>query len=116
MAKNEASDLIKAVGYYDGNSARGNFDVQLKVKFMNSELANALQFVAGIGNHVILIAEVEGQKVKLGNFNIYNVRIDRDGNCNITFKSNIEQCFVGNFEKLMVEEAQILFKAKVIQM
>lgn len=112
MAKSEG--VIQANGYFDGYTSRGNFDVQLKAKFSNEELANALQFVAGIGKRISLIADVEGNKVKLGKFNVYALRIDRDGNCYITLKSNIDNAFVDNFSQLMVEEAVITYRAKVL--
>lgn len=114
MAK-ENEGVIQASGIFDGQTSRGNFDVQLKARFSNEELANALQFVAGIGKRMNLIAIVENVKVKLGQFSVYTIRIDRDGNCYITFKSNIDSVFPDNFSKLMVEEAIITFKAKLIE-
>lgn len=112
MAKRD--EIIKAAGYFDGYNSRGNFDVQLKAKFSNEELANALQFVAGIGKKVSLVANIEDESVKLGKFNVYSLRIDRDGNSYITFKSNIDNAFVDNFSQLMIEEAMIVYKAKVL--
>ena len=61
MAKDES--VISASGYFDGQTSRGNFDVQLKAKFAPEELANALQFVAGIGKRIQLLAIVENEKV-----------------------------------------------------
>lgn len=107
-------NVISAVGYFDGSNSKGNFDVQLKAKFTESELANALQFVAGIGKRLNLMAIVENEKVKLGQFTVYNIRIDRDGNCYITFKSDKDSSFVESITKLMVDEATITYKAKII--
>jgi len=107
-------NVISAVGYFDGNNSKGNFDVQLKAKFTESELANALQFVAGIGKRLKLVAIVETEKVSLGQFTVYSIRIDRDGNCYITFKSDKDSSFVENIPMLMVDEATITFKAKII--
>ena len=112
MAKDEG--LVVASGYFDGYNSRGNFDVQLKAKFAPDELANALQFVAGIGKIIQLLAIVEDEKVKLGKFNVYSIRIDRDANCFVTFKSNVDSSYVENFSQLMVDEAIITFKAKVL--
>ena len=95
MAKDES--VISASGYFDGQTSRGNFDVQLKAKFAPEELAN-----------------VENEKVKLGQFNVYTIRIDRDANCFVTFKSNVDSSYVENFSQLMVDEAVITFKAKII--
>ena len=55
MAK---ENVISATGYFDGSNSKGNFDVQLKAKFTESELADSLQFVAGIGKMLNLIAVV----------------------------------------------------------
>ena len=115
MANEKNEGIISAVGYFDGQSSRGNFDVQLKAKFSNEQLPSALQFVAGIGKRLNLIAFVAEEKVKLGQFNVYSIRIDRDANCYITFKSNIDSVYPDNFSKLMVDEAVITFKAKVIE-
>ena len=54
------------------------------------------------------------EKVKLGKFNVYSIRIDRDANCFVTFKSNVDSSYVENFSQLMVDEAVITFKAKII--
>lgn len=112
MAEND--QLIKAVGYFNGHNSKGNFDVQLKMRFPERSLPEALQFVAGIGKKIQLIADVNGNKIKLGKFTVYNLKIDRDANCDITFKSNIDNALVDNFSGLMVEEAEILLKAKVL--
>lgn len=111
MAK---ENVISAIGYFDGSNSKGNFDVQLKAKFTESELANSLQFVAGIGKMINLIAVVEGNKVKLGKFTVYSIRVDKDGNCTVTFKSNKDSVFIEDFSKIMIDEATIEFKAKIL--
>ena len=107
-------NVISAVGYFDGSNSKGNFDIQLKAKFMNNDLPNALQFVAGIGKRLQLIALVEDEKVKLGTFTVYSMRIDANGNCFVTFKSNKDAVKIEDFSKLMVDETFITFKAKII--
>lgn len=112
MAK---TDVVKATGYFDGQSSKGNFDVQLKAKFLADDLPNALQFVAGIGKRLLLVASVEGEKVKLGQFTVYSLRVDKDMNCFITFKSNVDSVYSEDFPKLMVEDAHITFIAKILE-
>lgn len=107
-------NVISAVGYFDGSNSKGNFDVQLKAKFMNNELPNALQFVAGIGKRLRLVALIEDKRVRLGTFTVYSIRIDNAGNCFITFKSNKDSVKIEDFSKLMVDEAFIAFKAMII--
>ncbi len=107
-------NVISAVGYFDGSNSKGNFDVQLKAKFMNNDLPNALQFVAGIGKRLRLIALIEDEKVKLGTFTVYSMRIDSNGNCFVVFKSNKDSVKIEDFSKLMVDEAFITFKAMII--
>ena len=99
-------NVIKAHGYFDGNSAKGNFDVQLKAKFVEEDLPSALQFVAGIGKKLKLLAKVNDEKVKLGRFTVYNIRIDRDANCTVTFKSNIDNVENENIPLLMGDEVE----------
>lgn len=108
------NSVIIAEGYYDGHQAKGNFEIQLKVKFLETDLANALQFVAGIGKQVQLIAKVTDEKIKLGTFNIYNIVVDRNATCKIQFRSNTDYVKVENLSKLMVDETSITFMGKVI--
>lgn len=116
MIKNYMANenIISAVGYFDGYRSKGNFDIELKAKFMSTDLPNALQFVVGISKRINLIAFVEDQKIKLGQFTVYSLRVDSNSNCFITFKSNKDSCFPDVFDQLMVDEALITFKAKII--
>lgn len=107
-------NAISAIGYFDGYRTKGNFDVEIKAKFLSDDLPNALQFVAGIGRRISLIALVEDQKVKLGQFTVYSLRVDNNQNCYITFKSNKDSCFADDFYKLMIDEATITYKAKIL--
>ena len=107
-------NVIKATGYFDGQNSKGNFDVQLKAKFLADDLPDALQFVAGIGKRIQMVASVEGTKVKLGQFTVYSIRVDKDMNCFITFKSNVDSVYPDEFTKLMVEDAHITFMAKIL--
>lgn len=109
-----SENVISAVGYFDGYRSKGNFDIELKAKFMSNDLPNALQFVAGISKRINLIALVEDQKVKLGQFTVYSLRVDANSNCFVTFKSNKDSCFPDVFDQLMVDEALITFKAKIV--
>lgn len=108
------NNVISALGYFDGNQMKGNFDVQLKAKFMEQDLPDALQFVAGIGKRIKLMAQVENEKLKLGEFNVYSMRIDNNANCVITFRSNVDSVEMENLPKLVLDETPITFKAKVI--
>ena len=108
-------NVIQASGYFDGNSLKGNFDVQLRFKFFEENLANALQFVAGIGKRISLIAIVEENKKKLGIFTVYNMKIDKNAVCTVTFKSSASDSFIDEFSCLMIEGAKIILKAKVLE-
>lgn len=113
MAKE--NEVISATGYFDGQSSKGNFDVQLKFKFPERALSDSIQFIAGIGKRLILLAIVNEEKIPLGTFNIYNMRIDKDANNMITFKSNLDYVRPENFAKLITEETEILLKAKILK-
>lgn len=113
MAK-ENDNLITAVGVFGGHSARGNFDVELKVIFTEAHLSSALQFVAGIGSHLKMIAYIGEQKIRLGTWGVYRLAIDRNAQTTVVFKTSMDQAFVDNLSKLMVEDEEIIFKAQVI--
>lgn len=116
MAEENENNLIIASCYFDGYKTKGNFDVEINFKFPEEQLANSLQFMAGIGNHLKVIALVNEVKVPLGTFTFYNYSVDRDANSKIRFKSNIDDCIINNFAKLMVDEnIPITLKAKVVE-
>ena len=115
MSKENKEGLITASGFFNGSSTKGNFDVQLKFKFPESELANSIQFLAAIGKRMKMIAIVDEDKINLGIFSIQQMKIDRDANNTITFKSNKDDAFVEEVSKLLVEEAQITLKAKILE-
>lgn len=107
-------EVIQALGFFEGQTSKGNFDIQFKMSFRENEIGNALQFVATIGKEIAILAVVnDNDKVKLGKFSVYKVTVDKNLNCKVDFKSNVNDCFVGNFERLMVDEATILLKCKV---
>lgn len=113
----EEKDLIVATGYFDGHNIKGNMDITFKMSFPEGDLPNALQFVAAIAKQVKLIAYINGDsnlKVHLGVFCVDSIKIDRNANCKIQFKSTIENCFVNNFAKLLEEEASIMLKGKIL--
>lgn len=109
------AENIKARGYYHGHSAKGNFDVELKLRFLEDEAYNALQFISSVGHQLKLIAKQDGlpDPIKLGMFNFYNLRVDRDANVYVSLRANQDFCFINNIAKLMKEES-FTFVAKVI--
>lgn len=113
----EEKEVIIATGYFDGHNVKGNMDITFKMSFPEGDLPNALQFVAAIAKQVKLIAYIYGNsdlKVPLGVFSVDSLRIDKNANCKIQFKSTIENCFVNNFAKLLEEEASIMLKGKIL--
>lgn len=111
--RNEA--VIEATGYFSGFNTKGNYDVQLKILFPETSLADALQFISGIGKTISLISQIKDQKQKLGKFNIYSIKIDKNANCLVVFKSNVDSAFLENFTNLTEEEAEITIKAKILE-
>lgn len=110
----ENDNLITAVGVYGGHSARGNFDVELKVLFTESHVSEALQFVAGIGQHLLMIAFLGGEKIRLGTWSVYRLAVDRNAQTTVVFKTNKDAAFVDNLSRLMVEDEEITLKAKIV--
>lgn len=110
----ENENVIKAIGIYAGHSARGNFDVELKMIFTESHISEALQFVAGIGQHLKMIAEVAGEKVRLGTWGVYRLAVDRNAQTTVVFKANAEHILVDNLSRLMVEDEEIILKAQLV--
>lgn len=111
----KSDELIVAKGIYGGHSARGNFDIELKATFTDAHVTEAIQFIAGIGQHLILLAFIGGEKVKLGIWSVYAVRVDRNLQTTVTFKTNKDLAKVDNLSKLLVEDEEITFKAKLTE-
>lgn len=109
----EKGNKISAIGYFGGYNMKGNFDIQVKATFMEPELKDALQFLAGIGKRLKLAAKIGDETIKLGSFNVFSLKVDRDAQCTVTFKSNQEYVKVENLSKLSVEDATINFMAIV---
>lgn len=107
-------EVIKATGYFDGYTSKGNFDISLKAKFSEENLPNALQFISGISKRIKLVARIGDVKIKLGCFTVYSLKIDNNSRCSITFKSNKDDCFPDEFSRLMEDEAVIVFSAIVL--
>lgn len=112
----EKAEIIQAIGYFNGYKTKGMHDVELNFKFGEDQLPNVLQFLAGLGNDLSLIALKYDEKIRLGSFSLYNLAVDKDANAKVRFKSNINKCFINNFGSLLVdEELPITLKAKVVE-
>lgn len=114
MNLEEKDKLLKAVGFYNGYSAKGNYDVELKMAFNESDLYDAMEFVAGIGRKLKLLAVIGEEKIPLGLWNVYQVRIDHNARCTISFRSNITFVKPENITKLMIDE-DFVIKGKIIE-
>lgn len=110
----ENDNLIKAFAIYNGHTIRKNFDVELKLLFVDTQMPNALQFVAGIGRQVMLKAVMGKEKLYIGTFNVNRINIDKNGNTNISLMSNRDYVNLENIEKLMVEE-EIKVAGKIVE-
>ena len=105
MAKED--NLIKAVGIYNGHSIKKNFDIELKFRFIEEQLANSLQFVACIGKQVKLKAKIRKEKLNLGVFNVNKITVDKNGNAYISLMSNSDYVSLESIEKLLVEDEEV---------
>ena len=111
MAEN---NLNKSFAIYSGHTIRKNFDIELKLLFVDTQMPNALQFVAGIGKQIILKAIINKEQLYLGTFNVNRISVDKNGNTSISFMSNSDYVNLVNVEKLMVEE-EIRIAGKVTE-
>lgn len=112
----EKANVIKATGFYAGHSAKGNFDVDLKIGFTEEHVSEAIQFVAGIGSNLKMVAIVRDNKVDLGLWNVFKVMVDRNAQAKVTFKTSKDNTFVERLAELMADEENITIKAKIIPM
>lgn len=115
MAKDE-DNIFSAIGFYNGHSCKNNYDVELRLRFTEIHLDEALQFVAGIGARLKLIANTGREKLKLGIWSVYRLSVDKNAQTTVVLKTMLDQAFVGNIPKLMEEneENEIELKAQII--
>lgn len=113
-----AKEMIKATGYFGGLNSKGTFDIQFKVKFCGGELADALQFTATIGSTLNMALSVgQGKPKQIGKFAMHAMKIGRDGDSVITFKSNIDSVNMEAFTAdVFNDEENITVFAKAIPM
>lgn len=113
MAK---ENTIKAIGYFGGLNSKGTFDVQFKVKFYGGDLSDALQFTTTIGNTLDMALSVgKGKPKRIGKFVLHAMKIGRDGDSVITFKSNIDSVNMEAFTAdVFNDEENITVLAKVL--
>lgn len=105
MAKED--NVIKAVALYNGHNIKKNFDIELKFRFIDEQLPNALQFVACIGKQLKLKAKVKSEKLNLGVFNLNKISVDKNGNSYLSLMSNSDYVSLESIEKLLVEDEEI---------
>ena len=113
MAK---ENMIKAIGYFGGLNSKGTFDCQFNVKFYGGDLSDALQFTATIGNTLDMALSVgQGKPKRIGKFVLHAMKIGRDGDSVITFKSNIDSVNMEAFTAdVFNDEENITVFAKVL--
>lgn len=114
MEEKNETGIISATGWFSGNSTKSNYDLELKMKFTGDELMNAIQFVAGIGKRLKLVAVIENEKVKLGLWSVYRLSVDKNLEATVVFKTAKENAFYENIPQLLVEEEMISIKAKIL--
>ena len=115
MKETENENIIEAVGFYKGYSAKSNYDVDLKIGFEDQNVTNALRFIAGIGNRLRVLAFVDEKKEKidLGYWSVYKFVVDHNAQGLLTLKSNKDDSFTEDILGLMSAET-IRLKAKII--
>lgn len=111
--KEKNANSISISGMLVGYSVKNNYDVELKLRFTESEVTTALLFVGGIGNTIKMQAEVRSKKVNLGGWTVYRVAIDKEAQTTVVFKSNLESTNTEEFSVLATEEEEIKLKAVI---
>lgn len=93
---------------YDGHSVKRNTSIDLKFKVPYSELVNCLNLLQLLNCNVRLIAKVNNKnKYEIGTFYLNNLSIDRDGESNIKFNSEVDYVELNNINLLTEKETII---------
>lgn len=93
---------------YDGHSVKRNTSIDLKFKAPYSELVNCLNLLQLLNCNVRLIAKANNKnKYEIGTFYLNNLSIDRDGESNIKFNSEVDYVELNNINLLTEKETII---------
>lgn len=114
------ANALKAVGTFSGYKTKANLEILLTILFTEAELANSLLFISGIGRLFALEAtqaledpKAKAKTIPLGTYTIHTIKIDKNGNAKVTFKSDKDQAVPANIHQLMQEEASFIFTANI---
>lgn len=110
------NEVFSAIGVYNGHSAKGSFDIDLKLLFTEPNLKDAIQFIAGIGKEIKVVAvnEIEGLKVKLGTWTVHRVAVDKNAQTAVVLKSTMDRVYSDNIPDIMLEDTEFVFKVAII--
>ncbi len=109
---------IDSVGSYNGHSVKSNGNVSLSFKFRYSELVNYIKLIQMLNNDVkVKVKKQQEKEFSLGVFRINSIKIDHDGEGNVSFTSMTDYAEVDNLNKLVMEskdeEFRVGFEADV---
>lgn len=96
---------IKTIASYGGHKVNQAKSISLTLKFTYDTITKYIQTIQMLNEDVVIIAVVDGVKIKLGTFNVNNISIDRDGGGKIRFNSQIDFVELENISKIISSEA-----------
>lgn len=100
---------IKVVGTNSAYNVKINGVVELKTTFDASQLSGMLKLLAMLGSNFKVGAKLEEKYQNLGEFSIWSVKIDRDGEVSLQLRSDIESINQENLIKLYEEQELVNF-------
>ena len=101
--KNKSEKLaITAVGQYDGHTVKKNKAIDLKFKFSYDERSNMATAIAFINQNINVVVKVENNKpVKIGMFDMHELKFDKDGQCFVKLSSTIDYIETDNLNEII---------------
>lgn len=104
---------LRMRGKYSGHNIKANGVINLNFNFDYTELVTVIPLVQMLNNTVDLIARVEKNTIKLGEFMLNQVKINHDGTSNVRFNAIVDNVDADNLNRLYGDEVQIQAMADI---
>ena len=109
---------FNAVGIYEGHSIKNNYDVELKLLFIEQHINEAIQFLAGFTKYSKIICKKNEEKLNLGTWSVYRLSVDKNLQTKVVLRTTYENANLESLNKLAInaddEIREIIFKVKIV--
>lgn len=82
----------KLSGQYNGHNILRNGGVNIRFTFGYSEISEYVKFLQILNQNISLKVKLDDEIIDLGTFTIKAIKVSGDGECTVTFDSEVDSC------------------------